>query len=123
LDPPKGDSIQVTVNVEPTLSGDIQPIFSANCAFSGCHAAPDPQLGEDLSSAALTYSTAVNVNSVEAPAKKRIVPGSADQSYTVDKIVGAAGIVGNRMPRGLPPLSAEQIQLIKDWINAGAKNN
>ncbi|MBI5838230.1 MAG: hypothetical protein HZB25_13405 [Candidatus Eisenbacteria bacterium] len=108
---------------ERTLSGDVQPIFTARCAVPSCHAGPAPVLDEDLSSPALSYSTTVNVPSREVPSKMRVVPGDPAASYTLSKVRGDAGIVGGRMPLGGPYLSAEEVQAIEDWIRAGAKRN
>lgn len=52
-----------------------------------------------------------------------IVAGDADASYLVKKIEGQAGICGARMPFGGPYLSPTQINLIRDWIDAGALDN
>ena len=40
--------------------------------------------------------------------------------YLVWKVEGLSGIQGGRMPLGGAPLSAEKIQAIRDWIEAGA---
>ncbi|MDH3570156.1 MAG: hypothetical protein OER89_08220, partial [Gemmatimonadota bacterium] len=34
----------------PTLAADVQPILTANCAFSGCHGGASPAQGMSLSS-------------------------------------------------------------------------
>jgi hypothetical protein len=103
------------------LSTDVQPILSASCGFAGCHGGGSPTLGLNLSSGN-TFASAVNVNSTEVPALKRVSPGSPSTSYLVHKIEGSQS-VGARMPLGSPPLSAADIQKIKDWITQGAKNN
>lgn len=65
----------------------------------------------------------IGVPARECAAKLRINSGNAATSYMVDKIKGAAQdggcFVGRRMPLGSPPLTASQIALIADWINAG----
>lgn len=53
------------------------------------------------------------------PALLRVAPGDPDSSYLVQKIEGSAA-VGARMPIGRPPLDAEAITLIRQWIAAGA---
>ena len=108
-----------------TLSGDVQPIFTANCAFSGCHAGSSPALGQNLS-AGQAYASIVNVTSQEVPALKRVLPSSPDSSYLVHKIEGTQGSVGGsggRMPLGGAPLTGEEIATIRAWIAAGAPNN
>jgi hypothetical protein len=39
------------------------------------------------------------------------------------KVTGAASISGGRMPLMRGPLSAGDIDLIRQWIDAGAPNN
>ncbi len=51
-----------------------------------------------------------------------IVPGNADASNIVKKISPNPPF-GVRMPQGGPYLDAATIQIIKDWINQGAKDN
>lgn len=108
-----------------TLSGDVQPIFTANCARSGCHAAPSPQEGQDLTDGQ-AYASIVNVASHELPTMDRVTPGDPDDSYLVHKIQGthvAVGGSGARMPFGGTRLPQNQINLIRSWIQQGALNN
>ncbi|MGD8418782.1 MAG: hypothetical protein PVH91_17090, partial [Pseudomonadales bacterium] len=108
-----------TVNTAPTF-GQVQQVFTNNCAFSGCHAGASPQQGMDLSEGQ-AYANIVNVPSQEMPSLDRIEPGDPDNSYLVRKIEGT-GLL-ERMPAGSPPLSDATIQLIRDWVSAGAPNN
>jgi hypothetical protein len=104
---------------------DIQPIFTANCALSGCHAGTSPQQGQNLSDG-LAYQNIVNVPSHERPGMMRVLPFQPDSSYLVHKIQGdqaSVGGQGGRMPLGMTPLTPQQIDLIRAWITAGAKNN
>lgn len=104
---------------------DVQPIFSANCALSGCHAGTTPQQGQNLSEG-LAYQNIVNVPANERPGMWRVRPSQPDSSYLVHKVQGTQGNVGGigeRMPLGQPALAQAQIDLIRAWIAAGAKNN
>jgi hypothetical protein len=108
-----------------SLAGDVQPIFTANCAVSGCHAGSSPAAGQNLSTG-LAYANIVNVPSVEAPALMRVRPSLPDSSYLVHKIQGTQGTVGGsggRMPLGQPSLSDSDIATIRAWIAAGAPDN
>ncbi len=108
----------------PTLSGDVQPILSNSCAFSGCHAGTSPQQGMNLS-AGLMHSNTVNVPSNES-GLDRIEPGQPDQSYLVHKIQGTQGTVGGsgvQMPFGGPALSQASIDIIRAWVADGAQDN
>jgi mono/diheme cytochrome c family protein len=86
----------------------VQPIFSANCALSGCHAGSSPAQGMNLSQGQ-AYANIVNVS-----------------SYLVHKIQGTQSNVGGsggQMPLGRNPLSQAQIDTIRQWIADGAPNN
>ena len=93
-EPPPGVSFQE----------DILPILQASCAVPGCHAAPNPPKGLNLE----TY----------ADFEKGGVfnPGDSKGSVVIRRIDGGG------MPPGAP-LAKDQIQLFKDWIDEGAKNN
>jgi len=51
-----------------------------------------------------------------------VVPGKADSSNLVRKL-SAAPPFGDRMPQGGPYLPDSTIQVIRFWINQGAKDN
>jgi len=108
-----------------TLSGDVQPILSSNCVFSGCHVGTSPQEGLTLSSGQ-TFGNVVNVASRQLPTMNRVTPNQPDNSYLVHKVQGThldEGGSGERMPEGRTPLSQAEIDLIRAWIQAGAKSN
>lgn len=86
---------------------DVLPIFRANCALSGCHSDVNPE--DDL--ALTSYSKIM----------KEIKPYRADDSEIFEKIIETKN--DEVMPP--PPykrLSTEQIEIIRRWINEGAKN-
>jgi len=117
---PGGDYVgSFTVNTAPTF-GQVQQVFTANCAFSGCHAGATPQEGMNLSEGQ-AYANIVNVPSNQMPGLDRIEPNDPDNSYLVRKIEGT-GLL-QRMPAGSPALPDATIQLIRDWVSAGAPNN
>ena len=106
-----------------SLSADVQPIFTSNCALSGCHAGAAPVQGMNLS-LGQAFSNIVNVPSNES-SLLRVTPGDPDASYLVHKIQGTQSTVGGsgaRMPLG-GQLSAGEIETIRSWITAGAENN
>lgn len=87
-----------------SFSNDVWPIFQANC--SGCHGASG---GLNLAS----YDTLMAGGRRGAV----IVPGDAESSRLVQYVESG------RMPPSGNRLSNEEIQTIKDWVNAGAPNN
>ncbi len=106
------------------FAASIQPIFSANCALSGCHAGASPQEGMNLSSGQ-AFSNIVNVPSNQS-SLMRVRPSMPDSSYLVHKIQGTQASVGgsgSRMPEGRAPLSQADIDKIRQWISDGAQNN
>ncbi len=110
---------------EVTLSRDVQPIFTGNCTFSGCHGGSSPAQGMNLG-AGQAFSSVVNVPAIELPSMNRVTPNQPDDSYLVHKVQGthlAAGGSGSRMPLGRSPLSQSDIDLIRAWIQAGAQPN
>jgi hypothetical protein len=107
---------------DPSFSRDVQPVFSSNCAFSGCHAASvSASANLDLSTGS-AYESIVDVPSTQIPSIFRVVPEDADNSYLYQKITGASGIDGEVMPR-TGSLNQTEKDIITNWINQGAKDN
>ncbi len=107
-----------------TLSDDVQPIFTTNCALSGCHTGTNPQQGMNLS-AGQTFANVVNVQSMELSTMNRVTPGQPGSSYLVHKVQGTHLDLdppgsGDRMPLNRSPLTQMDIDLIRAWIEAGA---
>jgi len=96
-------------------------IFTARCAFSGCHGDSAPQQGMILS-AGSAYGNIVGIQAHES-SKLRIHPGDPDGSYLINKIRGDIGITSSRMPDGGPYLSDAEIKLVVDWVRRGAPND
>jgi hypothetical protein len=104
-----------------SFSGQIQPIFSLNCATAGCHTGTIPAAGLKLSSSAISYANLVNVVSTGYSPAKRVVPGDTLASVLYHKVKGT-GVYGNQMPL-VGSLTPSEIELIIAWIAAGAPNN
>lgn len=123
---------QITPNPAPppppppptvTLAQLQSTIFTPRC--SGCHNGTGSSLPGvmDLSSANLTFSSLVDTPSIQQPARRRVAPNDAENSYVIHKLEGASSITGGRMPAGGPFLDQATIDQVKEWINAGALNN
>jgi hypothetical protein len=70
------------------------------------------------------YNALVNVASRQKAGAILVIPGDPDGSYLVQKLEGAPGIVGLRMPRTGPPhLTSGQMLVIRRWIETGAQPN
>jgi hypothetical protein len=117
--PPMVDTITVSVTAAILFASQIQPIFTTNCVNAGCHPGGGAPFSlQDGSS----YGRLVNVPASTGPCAgdMRVLPFSANGSALVKRIEGTCG---NQMPLGGTPLAAGDIQLIRDWINQGARNN
>ena len=89
-----------------TFESDIKPILDTRCVL--CHGANAPQANLDLRSLESLLK-----GGKSGPA---IVPGSADGSILVEKLVTKS------MPPMDPKLSAAEVAAIRGWIDAGALN-
>jgi uncharacterized membrane protein len=90
-----------------SFSKDVQPILERRC--SKCHMGEFTS--EDLNMA--TYETLM-AGSQNGPV---IIAGNANKSLLVQKLLKG------EMPKRGPKLTPPQLQIIIDWINAGAQNN
>lgn len=91
----------------PVFAAKVRPILASRCY--ACHGASVQQNG-------------LRVDSLEALLKgsdsgKVITPGKSASSHLVSRLLGDEF---PRMPYGAPPLSASEIQIIRQWIDSGA---
>jgi len=100
-------SAQATPHTDVSYANDIRPVLEGRC--SNCHAGKLVSDGLNME----TYE-ALMAGSQHGPV---IVPGDASGSLLVEKLTSG------QMPKRGPKLTPAQIQLIIDWINAGALNN
>ena len=103
----------------PTLSSIQSVVFNDSCV--GHHGDHATEANLDLTTGQ-SFSNLVNVQSTQV-AFDLVEPTDAENSYLIHKLDGRAGIVGDRMPPAGPFLSQADIDVIKQWINAGAQNN
>ena len=104
----------------PSFSNDIQPIFSARCATSSCHTTVTQQAGMSLEEGA-AYAEIVGVQATTRQSRKRVDPSVPSNSLVYLAVTPTPPIV--RMPLGRTPLTANQIENIRRWIEQGAPNN
>lgn len=116
-------STPTSPSTAPTLTMIQSQIFDTGCASCHTDVGRTPAGGTNLK-AGSSFAALVNVASTGLAGATRVIPGNPNGSYLVQKLEGAAGIVGLRMPRSGPPfLSEAQVRMIRDWIAAGALNN
>lgn len=92
----------------PSFSRDVAPIFDRACA--SCH-------GELGGWDASTYQLVIESGD-HAPV---IIPGDPENSLLVQKMKGTQSIGGIMPPGGL--LSDREIELVEEWVRAGAPDN
>jgi hypothetical protein len=116
-----GEPITPGTSAAAPLSADFQSIqdnvFTPIC--TRCHSGAAAPEGLQLD-AGHSYALLVGVPSAEVPGLERVAPGDPDSSYLVQKLEGASGIVGARMPFGGPYLPQSTIDVIRQWITNGA---
>jgi hypothetical protein len=100
--PPPTDQVSFKNQVVP---------FFMNYGCDGCHGANG---GLDVQTVAQLLR-----GGFHGPA---VVAGKADSSIIVRKLSSSPPF-GDRMPRGGPYLADSTIQILKTWINQGAKDN
>ena len=107
-------------NPNATLAWVQSNVFGGVCSI--CHSGASAPMGVDWSSESATCSN-INRASGEMPSLMEIDSGNPGNSYVVWKIENAGPngepIVGVQMPMSNPPLSADAIQNIRDWIGDG----
>src|SRR5688572_6443195 len=118
---------------EPTLENVIEKVLVPRCTFGSCHAAPTNAAKLDLTPARVC-DTLINQPSCLFPDRMRIVPGSPEDSFFFHKLVGQ-GLhempTGDNcstetktnlpMPYGAKALADDEIELVHNWIAAGAQ--
>jgi len=116
-------AMTVTVQNTPSTLSFLQTnVFTPHC--SGCHTGVGTTLpGVQNLTAGNTFASVVGVASIEQPTLMRVKPSDAANSYLIQKLEGAAGISGARMPLNGPYLDQVTIDQVKSWIAAGAQNN
>ncbi len=88
---------------------EVRALIAERCY--ACHGAI-PHLGD------LDLETSLPVGRRSVASGRLIIdPGNPDDSYLIAKITGAEGIIGERMPFGLPTLSDDEVNLIRTWIS------
>jgi hypothetical protein len=95
-----------------SYSQQVDPLFQQRCALGGCHAGSNAAAGLDLFSP--SYNSLMNHQPT------LVNPGVSNNSLLVERIDGR---INPRMPSDTQPLTQNQINGIKKWIDEGAKNN
>ncbi len=123
------DLIGPTPDLEPTFSSIQREIFYStdSAGRPACiqwHNAANSAVAGGLNlTEGVSYQNLANRPSTGKAGAVRVIPGDPGGGYHVQKIEGAPGIVGERMPLAGRTLSPGQIAVIRTWIAQGALNN
>jgi len=90
-----------------SFSKDVQPILQSRCI--NCHGGQKTQKGLDMTS----YDKLM-AGSENGPV---VIPGSLDKSNFIQMVLQG------KMPKSGPKLLPAQVQMLENWVTAGAKNN
>jgi hypothetical protein len=133
------NTAELSATTGVSFSADVQPIFTGNCALTGCHSPPTDREGQDLAPGA-AYQSIVNVSTEECPEGDAALPvgctrpyvrvstdGVPTDSFLWLKINDMAAVPTGDSPIMPPspnsPLMASQIATIQAWLLERAPNN
>ncbi len=110
------------LGLQPSLTSIQNNIFTPTCSVAGCHSGPSgPNLpaGMDLSSASASFSSLIDIQSIEVSTILRVAVNDAGNSYLIHKLEGTSAD-DLQMPLGGPFLDQVTIDVIRRWIDTGA---
>jgi Protein of unknown function (DUF1553)/Protein of unknown function (DUF1549)/Planctomycete cytochrome C/Concanavalin A-like lectin/glucanases superfamily len=90
------------------FAAQIRPILASRCY--PCHGPDVQQHGLRMDSLQALLTGGIN--------GKVVIPGDSQNSHIIRRLLG---VEQPQMPYGGPPLSAEQVDLIRNWIDQGAQ--
>jgi hypothetical protein len=113
------DTTTTTTSVNVSFSSSIQPIFNNRC-ITNCHVSGGSSSFLPLNSG-VSRANLVNQSSTRSGGGTLVIPGDAANSILYKRINGTSA--GIQMPQNGSPLSQDDQQLIRVWIDEGAKDN
>lgn len=106
--------------IGPRLSSIQENLFTPRC--TSCHSGSSPTGGLNLEQGQ-SYAGLVGADS-HSGSKKRVLAGDVEASFLIDKLEddNLEANLGGRMPLGGPYLDQSEIDVIIQWIDAGAED-
>jgi len=108
---------------DPVAYGEVQAVFE-RYGCTGCHPGVNSSL--DLREGR-SYDDLVGIRALEDPELVRVVAGDPSSSFLYLKLGGDAPVgdipaIGTRMPPRAPPIEEADLELVRRWIEQGAKD-
>lgn len=108
----------------PTFTQVREQILAPSCAQSMCHATEADAVANGFwLPVGGEWAAIVDVPSDAMDDQVLVVPGDADHSYLILKLEDAIGIQGSPMPPPIGNLQPDLIDMMRQWIDAGAAND
>ena len=121
---PVEEPVPYYVAIEASLASIQDSLFSGTCQNSRCHDCCWNAAELDLSRGK-SYQELVGVPSMQDPSVMLVKPGDPDNSYLIWKLEGHPDMRGALMPIWSTDATLDKrvIQVIRDWIAAGAREH
>ncbi len=118
----RGSGVGPQATARQVSYGQIQSLFS-KYGCTSCHPFVNPSLNLQRGK---SYGDLVGVRALEDPRLYRVVAGDPDKSFLLLKVGGDPAVadipaIGGRMPPGAAPIAQADMNLIRAWIEQGAK--
>lgn len=120
---------EVDCSEAPSYATDIEPLWETHACVAMCHEPGGSWASTDLTMGA-GYEMLVEADGLQTTALadvQLVIPGDTEHSYLLNKLEGTQGEVvsgaagGTQMPQGQPPMSADEIATVEQWIACGAE--
>ncbi len=109
---------------------DVAPVLATSCSTRSCHGGWRPPVLDAHGDPAKMRAALIGIAADERPIESYVSPGHPEQSYLVQKIESRMGTAectdhdcGEAMPLDNPLLPPATRQMIRAWIEQGAKDN
>jgi hypothetical protein len=111
--PDAGTAAPLPTPVCATATEIADKILTPKCGT--CHGKNAPAAGLDLVTAGIKMRL-LNVPARGCGGKQLVTATDVVGGHFFDKLIGGVANCGGQMPFGAPPLSAQEIKCLKDWI-------
>lgn len=118
------DGAAMEGDAAPRLSELVESFFVPTCVLGRCHTTLAPAGNLSLTGRRVpVHEALVNATSSGAPPRLLVVPGDPAASYLLEKLESDDPAAGTRMPPPPALLPRAQVERLRAWILAGAKDD